>query len=273
METHPFEVLSGETGSASISGGCVAPVSLHLTFRIETDAVVLTATNERYIEPHQAVKGERRISLQRYQDFVEAVRAVFEGPAAEPTYSTGQLGVGVSLPMPGGLLVVSGHEMNTGPDPRALAKLTDDLVYEAWGIEPPPALKPCPPLPIHKKISQEATPKDTRSFDMARRYAPFLMPLSVFALAAYFTLRAGSSDVGEDCATSGDCVEDTVCNTTDPGWFWILGMEGYCTRYCDAAHPCPANMECRRVTIRTYMGTTWAPGYRDFTNHYCVPRQ
>lgn len=106
---------------------------------------------------------------------------------------------------------------------------------------------------------------------MIRRYAPFLMPLTVFALAAYFTLRAGSRDVGEDCDSSGDCAGDSVCNITETGWFWIFGMEGYCTRGCDPSHPCPGNMECRQTAIKVGVGTKWAFHYRRFEDTYCVP--
>ena len=41
----------------------------------------LNAANERFISPAQSLTGERRISLQRYEEFVAAVRAVLEGPA------------------------------------------------------------------------------------------------------------------------------------------------------------------------------------------------
>ncbi len=262
-----IDSIVGRQGTASISGGCLFPMSLELTFRI-LEQEVLVKVEDHWSSPELGrFEGPSRISHQRYIRFAEQMKALLDAPATPPTYATSELGAGVTLPLPAETVEGGGCEMVEGPPPGPLITAIESFaeeIFERQKSEPTePSVHPLPANSGPTRIGRLA---------VARKLLPFLLPFSIFGLVLWWYGQQNATPVGDSCVSSSQC-ETHLCNITDTGKFWIFGMEGYCTQHCGGHFgPCPATTTCTQTTLTTSRGTGLAHSFQKQRGYFCVPQ-
>lgn len=149
-ETRP--TLAGP-GRLSMSGGCMAPMSLAVAFTPEGEEIRVDIDNQWLMEPEGFFKAMGMIPMERLNTLAGELSPLLEAPHVTPTGSTGALSVSVNLPLSTGAVEGGASEMIAGPPPHPMADLIFAFVEEVAfspGFERNPYPKPGRRRPIPK---------------------------------------------------------------------------------------------------------------------------
>jgi hypothetical protein len=124
----PILRLTGP-GRVSMSGGCIAPMSLVLQFFPLEESVEVHVDNKwtTGVDYHEV---RATISTERFCLFARELLAILATPPVEPTLATSSTGITVQLPFDSGELSGTASQMLKGPAPGPLVDAVLEFTRE-----------------------------------------------------------------------------------------------------------------------------------------------
>jgi hypothetical protein len=118
-------------GSVEMTGGCVAPLSLRITFNPAGEKVVLFIEN-RWLQPPGFFVSKGTIDRTRFIAFVETLRIAASAPAVHTIGSTGAASIVFRFPFADKTVEGCGYEGGLSPPPGPMMAPAFELAKESF---------------------------------------------------------------------------------------------------------------------------------------------